>query len=90
MIVTVNTVDLEQHVFELCGSTPYMWFFSIVNNTILQGPRLVESGNGELWIWKAEYKLHKDFQPSEGLVPLHDSPGKNTGVGCHCLLWYTC
>ena len=73
MIVTVNTVDLEQHVFELCGSTPYMWFFSIVNNTILQGPRLVESGNGELWIWRAEYKLHEDFKPSEGLVPLHSA-----------------
>lgn len=48
-------------------------FFSVVNSTILQGPRLVESGNVELWIGRAEYKLHKDFQPSEGLVPLHSA-----------------
>ena len=37
----------------------------------------------ELWIWRADYKLHKDFQLSGGLVPLH--PANTTPSPCPVL-----
>ena len=43
--------------------------------------------------WKWSCSVMSDSQQPRGLQPtrlLHpwDFPGKSTGVGCHCLLWY--
>ena len=48
---TYNTVQLtlEQHNFELLGST-YMQIFSMFNITLLHDPWLVEPRDVELWI----------------------------------------
>ena len=46
-----------------------------------------------LWKWKWSHSVMSDSYRPHGLQPtrlLHpwDFPGKSTGVGCHCLLWY--
>ena len=43
--------------------------------------------------WKWSHSVMSDSSQPHGLQPtrlLHpwDFPGKNTGVGCHCLLWW--
>ena len=45
-------------------------FFSIVNTTVLQDVRLVESSDAEPWIKTANYKLYTDFRLHKGLEPL--------------------
>ena len=46
------------------------------------------------WKWKVKGKsVVSDSQRPHGLQPTRllgpwDFPGKSTGVGCHCLLWY--
>ena len=50
-------------------------------------------GQGKYWKWKCSHSVVSDcLQPHELYVahqaPLStESPGKNTGVGCHALLW---
>ena len=49
------------------------------------------------WKWKVKVKSlsrvrlewPRGLQPTRLLRPW-EFPGKNTGVGCHCLLWYMC
>ena len=43
--------------------------------------------------WKWSHSVVSDSQRPHGLQPTRllrpwDSPGKSTGVGCHCLLWH--
>ena len=45
----------------------------------------------EVWKWKWSHSVVSDSLRPRGLYPTRllcpwDSPGKNTGVGCHCLL----
>ena len=39
------------------------------------------------WKWKVKVKSLSWLQPTRLLRPW-DFPGKSTGVGCHCFLWY--
>ena len=61
---------------------------------ILQARTLewVAISSSNAWKWKVKSEVVSDSSGPHGLQPtrlLHpwDSPGKSTGVGCHCLLW---
>lgn len=55
---------------------PLMHRYLSIVNTIETDLQLVESMDSELWIqkncitWKADYRLHLNFRPRGGLVPL--------------------
>lgn len=46
---------------ELCGFT-FMWIFFYSKLTVINNLQLVDSMIAELRIWRADYKLHADFQ----------------------------
>ena len=60
----LNTISLN------CMSPLIHGFFSIVNTTVLQDPRLVSSVNAEPRMRMADYKLYMDFQACRGWAPL--------------------
>ena len=63
-------LNFEQHGFELCRYT-YTWiFFQKICIILPHDPRLVESMDVELQIWRAEYKVICGFSAAWGLAPL--------------------
>lgn len=60
---------LEQHGFELCGST-YLWAFFNSKYDSTPQSMLVESKDvEEPHIWRADFRLYVDFELHGGLAP---------------------
>lgn len=55
-------LTLEQHRSGLSGAT-YIWifFFSVLNTTVLHYLKLVKSARAEPRTWRANSKLYSDF-----------------------------
>ena len=81
--------------FSLCnpidGSPPGSAILGILQARTLEWVAISFSN---AWKWKVKVKSLSRVRPSRphGLQPTRllcprDFPGKNTGVGCHCLLW---
>lgn len=61
-------LPLGQHRFKV---PIYTWFFFHQTRTIVLGdPRLVDSADVELRIWRADYKVYSQYLTVRGLVLL--------------------
>ena len=88
-------VESLQSCLTLCNpmdcSSPSPSVHGILQARILD--RLPFSSMHESEKWKWSCSVVSDSERPHGLQPTRllrpwDFPGKSTGVGCHCLLWY--
>ena len=73
IMVKYILLTLEQHRFELHGSTYMQNFFQLIHITVLYDPQLAEFAGVEWWIQRANCKItqrFEDFQQSRGMAPL--------------------